>query len=171
MNEPVNEPVIETERLHLRRPTPADVDSPPPWLSDAAVMNWLGGFEEPPAEVVQIWLHQWDMFPAGNLLIHRRLDGVLVGVVSMNYYDPETWMRSPDGVPELGWALEREHWGHGYASEAARAYRDWLVAPRVISLIAPANLRSQAVAARLGAQPERTVTMPSSREHVVWLHP
>jgi RimJ/RimL family protein N-acetyltransferase len=163
--------VIETERLRLRKPTEADLQSPPPWLSDPEVMEWIGGIELPPAEVVQIWLEQWERFPAGKLLAHRREDGALIGVVSTNYYDPETWMRSPDGVPELGWALAREHWGHGYASEAALAYRDWLAAPRIISLIAPGNLRSQAVAERLGARPEQTIELPGYGDHVVWLHP
>ena len=35
--------MIETERLLLRRPAEADVDSPPAWLSDPEVMDWLGG--------------------------------------------------------------------------------------------------------------------------------
>ena len=163
--------MIETERLTLRRPTEADVASPPPWLSDPEVMDWLGGIEQPPGDVVRIWLEQWERFPTGKLLVHRRDDDALVGAVGTNYYDEETWTRSPDGVPELGWALAREHWGHGYASEAALAYRDRLAAPRVISLIVPANLRSQAVAERLGAQPERSIELPGYGEHVVWVHP
>ena len=42
---------------------------------------------------------------------------------------------------ELGWTLAREHWGNGYATEAARAARDWAYeergVDRLISLIAP----------------------------------
>lgn len=75
------------------------------------------------------------------------------------------------GEPELGRALAREHWRCGYAIEAARAVRDRLDAPRVISLIAPANVRSQRVAERLGATPTDTVSLPGGGPHVVWVHP
>jgi RimJ/RimL family protein N-acetyltransferase len=166
----VTQAVIETERLLLRRPTEADVESPPAWLSDPEVMDWLGGLE-PPAQVVRLWLDQWERFPTGKLLVERRDNGALVGRVGANYYDARTWQRSADGVPELGWALGREHWGHGYATEAALAVRDWLAAPRVISLIALDNLRSQRVAERLGAAPGETIELLEYGPHVVWEHP
>jgi RimJ/RimL family protein N-acetyltransferase len=162
--------VIETERLLLRRPTEADVESPPAWLSDPEVMEWLGGIE-PPAEVVRLWLDQWEHFPSGKFLVERRSDGVLVGRVGANYYDAQTWRRSAAGVPELGWALGHEHWGHGYATEAALAVREWLQAPRVVSLITRDNLRSQHVAQRLGAHAEQMVELPGYGPHVVWVHP
>jgi RimJ/RimL family protein N-acetyltransferase len=162
--------VIETERLLLRRPTEADVESPPAWLSDPEVMDWLGGLE-PPAEVVRLWLDQWEQFPSGKLLIQLRSDGAVIGRTGANYYDPQTWRRSALGEPELGWALAREHWGHGYATEAALAVREWLQAPRVVSLITAKNLRSQKVAQRLGARPEQTVELPGHGPHVVWVHP
>ena len=39
-------------------------------------------------------------------------------------WNPETW--EIDGrETELGWALAREHWGQGYATEAALALREW----------------------------------------------
>ena len=77
----------------------------------------------------------------------------------------------PEAIPELGWALLREHWGQGYAAEAATAVRDWFDASHVISLIAPDNLRSQRVAGRLGALPTDSVTLFDSSEAVIWLHP
>ena len=162
--------MIETERLQLRKPTPEDVESPPAWLSDPEVMDWLGGIE-PPADVVRLWLEQWERFPTGKFLVQRRSDGALVGRVGANYYDVQTWQRSPIGQPELGWALAREHWGQGYATEAALAVRTWLRAPRLISLIAQNNVRSQRVAQRLGATPGETVELPDGGPHVVWEHP
>jgi RimJ/RimL family protein N-acetyltransferase len=162
--------VIETERLLLRKPTEADVAAPPAWLSDPGVMDWLGGIE-PPAAVVRLWLEQWERFPTGKFLVQRRSDGAVVGRVGANYYDVESWQRSPAGEPELGWALAREHWGHGYATEAALAVREWLQAPRLVSLIAPGNARSERVAERLGARPEQTVELPGHGPHSVWVHP
>jgi RimJ/RimL family protein N-acetyltransferase len=162
--------VIETDRLLLRRPTDADVESPPAWLSDPEVMDWLGGVELP-ADVVRLWLDQWELFPTGKFLVQRRGDATVIGRVGANYYDVQTWQRSPAGRPELGWALAREHRGHGYATEAALAVREWLQAPDVISLITRDNLPSQRVAKRLGATPGPTVELPGSGPHVVWEHP
>jgi RimJ/RimL family protein N-acetyltransferase len=55
---------------------------------------------------------------------------------------------------ELGWLVRREHWGKGYASEAALELRT-LGPERVIHLIHPENAASIAVAKGLGAEHER----------------
>ena len=59
---------------------------------------------------------------------------------------------------ELGWSIRREHWGKGYATEAALALRP-LGPERVVHLIHPENLRSVHVAERLGATVERSTTL------------
>ena len=55
---------------------------------------------------------------------------------------------------EVGWRLAAEHWGRGYATEAAReAVRfgfDGLGLGDIVSFTVPANLRSRAVMERLG---------------------
>ena len=55
---------------------------------------------------------------------------------------------------EIGWRLAFEHWGHGYATEAARlalAHGFEAVAlPEIISYTSVANHRSRAVMERLG---------------------
>lgn len=55
---------------------------------------------------------------------------------------------------EVAWRLACEHWGRGYASEAARAALDFafgeLGLNEVVSFSVPANLRSLAVMERLG---------------------
>ena len=164
--------MIETERLILRKPTAADVEDPPAFLSDPRVMDFLGGVGEDPGWVVQSWVDGWETHPAGKLIVETAA-GERIGRVGVNFYDPVSWERSssPDAQPELTWALAYAHWGHGYATEAALAVRAWLRAPRVVSLIAPANLRSQQVAQRLGARPEQTVELPGYGPHVVWVHP
>jgi RimJ/RimL family protein N-acetyltransferase len=55
---------------------------------------------------------------------------------------------------EIGWRLAREHWGRGYATEAARAvlefgFRD-LALQEIVSFTAATNLRSRAVMERIG---------------------
>ena len=55
---------------------------------------------------------------------------------------------------EVGWRLAAEHWGKGYASEAARAALAHGFGPlglaEVVSLTVPANVRSMAVMHRIG---------------------
>ena len=55
---------------------------------------------------------------------------------------------------EIGWRLAREAWGHGYASEAARALLkegfERLNLPEIVAYTAESNLRSRAVMERVG---------------------
>ena len=91
-------------------------------------------------------------------------------------WTPSTWAKAGrHAQPELGWALIRAYWGHGYATEAAAAIRDWareaLSIDGLVSLISPDNIRSQRVAERLGAIPTEAVTpLDTRRKAVVWRH-
>src|SRR4029077_2165052 len=55
---------------------------------------------------------------------------------------------------EVGWRLAFEHWGHGYATEAARLALGYgfgtLALPEVVSFTSTPNHRSRAVMGRLG---------------------
>lgn len=55
---------------------------------------------------------------------------------------------------EIGWRLAREHWGLGYATEAARAARDHgfgtLGLDEIVSFTVPANVPSRQVMHRIG---------------------
>jgi [ribosomal protein S5]-alanine N-acetyltransferase len=57
-------------------------------------------------------------------------------------------------LPEIGYHLRRDQWGHGFATEAAQACRDWafthLRTGFLISLIRPENIASWRVAERNG---------------------
>jgi ribosomal-protein-alanine N-acetyltransferase len=109
------------------------------------------------------------------------MDGRWLGRTGILVWDSRTWTHTTfaeageDAQPELGWALAREHWGMGYATEAAGAVREWayddLGVGRLISLIAPANVRSQRLAERLGCAPGETVRLWDTGPAVVWEHP
>ena len=67
--------------------------------------------------------------------------------------------RMPQGTPdaggiEVGWRLAQAHWGHGFATEAARSALEFafddLGLTHVNSITAVGNLRSRAVMERLG---------------------
>jgi RimJ/RimL family protein N-acetyltransferase len=114
-------------------------------------------------------------------VLERRDDGRFVGRTGILVWDTRTWSHTSlaeageHAQPELGWALVRAHWGNGYATEAARAVRDWVRRERgvgrLVSLIAPHNAASQRVAERLGATPAETVELRDSGPAVVWVHP
>lgn len=134
-------------------------------------MQWLGGVEDPRI-VVQQWIDSWQAFPAGKFVVET-LDGRRIGRAGFNFYDPVTWNRSRagDARPELTWAVAREDWGRGYATEAARAVRTWFAAAQAVSLIEPANSRSIRVAEKLGCMRTDEVAVIGGVACEVWLHP
>jgi len=109
--------VLETERLSLRKPTLADVKAiarlandrriaentrrlPYPYLQDHAV-QFVNSLSDANSETV--FLIELDRQP--------------VGMVGVDWRAPET--------PELGYWLGIDHWGQGFATEAARAVIDF----------------------------------------------
>lgn len=82
-----------------------------------------------------------------NWILRRRDNGEAVGTVQATMTDPA--MRAV----ELAWVVGRAHQGHGYATEATLAMRDWLLArgsDRPHAYIHDDNRPSQIVARRLG---------------------
>jgi RimJ/RimL family protein N-acetyltransferase len=66
---------------------------------------------------------------------------------------------------EVGWRLAFKHWGHGYATEAARAALrvgfDVLGLEEIVSFTTVANFRSRAVMERLGMKESGFFEHPS----------
>ncbi|HTZ65417.1 MAG TPA: GNAT family N-acetyltransferase [Solirubrobacteraceae bacterium] len=145
--------VIETERLELKRLTDADLDELVAMHSHPDVRRFLGAYERPQALVrLAADAHQWREHGHGLLAVRERSGGAFLGRVSLRHW-PEF------AETEIGWALRREAWGHGYATEAARACVAWgfanLDVPYLTAMIEPINARSAAVAGRLGMEPLR----------------
>jgi RimJ/RimL family protein N-acetyltransferase len=141
-------PAIETERLRLRAPTPDDFPAFYTIMSSERA-RYMGG----PFDRWGAWgmlchdIAGWSLFGHGGLMVDRKADGHCIGQVSINHGPlfPEK---------ELGWMLYEGHEGHGYATEAARALRDWafrdLGLQTLVSYCDPGNTGSIAVAERLG---------------------
>jgi RimJ/RimL family protein N-acetyltransferase len=174
--------MLETERLVLRLPRLDDAEAMLRLYSDPEAMRFIGGVQreivEDPAYIVRVWLERWEANGFGQLVAERRADGTVVGRIGLVVWDTRSWELStvPEagehGQPELGWALARAYWGHGYATEGALAARDWALdgvgIGRLISVIAPENARSQRVAEKLGAVPGETVELADSGPAVIW---
>jgi RimJ/RimL family protein N-acetyltransferase len=156
-------------------------------FADAEVMQGLGrepvsAVEEVRAMIEEGMLGGWRTDGFGPFVLETAgPDRQVVGQAGLMIFDtrdwtPSTWAKAGiHAQPELGWALARAHWGHGYATEAAAAIRDWAHerpnVDRLVSLISPDNVRSRRVAERLGAIPTETVApVHSERTTVVWTH-
>jgi RimJ/RimL family protein N-acetyltransferase len=174
---------LETERLVLRMPRSDDAEGLLDFVGDGAVMRPIGsepGGIEVAVEHLERWLARWDANGMGPFVVVLPADGRILGRVGPLVWDTRTWQNSTladagdHAQVELGWAIGREHWGKGYATEAARAVRTWTYdergVERLISLIDPANKRSERVAAKLGAKPVETVQVPSGTARL-WVHP
>jgi RimJ/RimL family protein N-acetyltransferase len=170
--------MIATERLVLRKPRAEDAPDLAVAYADPEVVRFIGdGSTASLAEVregIEEWLERWDTWGLSLFSLERRDDGRVVGRAGFLRWDPETWEVGGDET-ELGWLLAREHWGHGYATEAALALRDWAFAERgltrLISLIAAANLRSIRVAERLGERYERDVEVRGKTSRLYSVEP
>lgn len=175
---------LETERLLLRPPTPEDATAVPELHCDPVAMEFLGGVHPDCGDggwAIRYWLERWEANGCGPFSILRREDGRWLGRAGLKIWDSRTWTASTyadaveDAQPELGWALVREHWGKGYATEAARAVREWAYTEhgveRLVSVVAPANLRSTRLAERLGCARGETVELFDTGPAVVWEHP
>ena len=158
--------MIDTERLLFRLPRPEDGPGLLDAFADPEATRYIGdgsttdlaGSEE----AVARWLERWEAWSIGMFVVERREDGRVLGRAGFLRWDPETW-EIGGSETEIGWGLAREHWGYGYATEAALALRDWAIAERgltrLISLIQPGNVASVRVAEKIGETLEREVVV------------
>jgi RimJ/RimL family protein N-acetyltransferase len=151
-------PRLETPRLILRGMEPADFDTFAAMMADPEVARFIT-MDQRAQDRMDAWrtmayaMGHWLLRGFGMWAVVEKTSGRFIGRVGPN--QPEGW---PDR--EIGWALARDAWGKGYATEAAGAAMDYAFTvmrwPRAISIIHPDNTRSVAVARRLGEekQPE-----------------
>lgn len=86
----------------------------------------------------------------GFWAVQVRATGEFIGFTGL---DPVDEAMPFTGV-EAGWRLARSAWGHGYATEAARAALEYgfvtVGLPEILAITTKTNLRSQAVMRRIG---------------------
>lgn len=157
---------LETPRLRLRGFREDDLGWYAALTADPEVMRHVAAVLDRPGAWRQIalFLGHWALRGYGQWALELRSTGEPVGRAGL--WEPEGW----PGL-EVGWMLAREHWGHGYATEAAEAAKAFARSPvgaaRLISVIRPANARSVAVAQRIGFAFERAEELGG---HVVHLY-
>jgi RimJ/RimL family protein N-acetyltransferase len=160
---------MHTARLQLRDFVIGDFDAVHAYASDADVTQFM--FYGPRSEdETRAYLHRviaaqtrtprtvWE------LAIVRAAGGHLIGACDLTFDRP--------GEADLGFILARQAWGHGYATEAARALVrtafDELGATRVFATCDVANHASARVLEKAGLRREATLEHHMFAKGIWW---
>lgn len=151
---------LATPRLLLRQFRHDDLDAYAAIQADPVAARYVG--DSTPTDrdtswrLMALFLGHWTLRGHGQYAVEERATGELVGRVGL--WHPEGW----PGL-EVGWLIDRDRWGRGYATEAGRTVADTalrtLGIDRLISVIRPANSASIRVAVKLGAVHDRTIEL------------
>jgi ribosomal-protein-alanine N-acetyltransferase len=149
----VPHPTLTTARLLLRPWRDEDLPAHAEMNADPRVMEFFPSTvarAESNARVARYREH-FDRHGFGMWAVEVPGEAPFVGFVGLAHVPFESHFTP---AVETGWRLAREHWGRGYATEAARAARGFAFGPlgldQVVAFTAPANVRSRAVMERLG---------------------
>ena len=171
---------VLTERLALRRFTPADAANLLSLDGDPLVMRYLEGSTKSLAQVRDHVLPRLARchlrHPGfGYWAAEARSSAAFLGWFGLRPVTPteDAMVRWPDadgpaGVAELGYRLRRSAWGHGYATEGAvalvRLAFTELAAREVVATTMAVNTGSRRVPEKAGLRCARTV-------HLDWPEP
>jgi RimJ/RimL family protein N-acetyltransferase len=144
--------VLQTPRLHLRDWRTDDLPAYAAMNADPQVTEFLPAFirAESDQRVARIREH-FSVHGFGQWAVELIDGGTFIGSVGLSVASFQSHFTP---CVEVGWRLAYEHWGRGYATEAATAAIDFgfetLKLDEIVSFTVPENLRSRRVMERLG---------------------
>jgi len=165
----VDIPVLETERLRLRAPRLDDFEAYAAFRASPRARHVGGPYPRETAwdQFCSLAGH-WQLRGYGRWIVADRPSDAALGIVGPFF--PEVWPG-----PELAWSMFDGAEGKGYAQEAALAARAYAYGTlgwtSAISVIAPENTRSVALARRMGARADGIWDHPSLGLLHIWRHP
>ena len=143
----------ETERLRLRPLTTSDGDALHPLQRNGEMMRYFGGPYR--REQTDTWLRWhaaiWEQEGYSHWGAELKDDGAFIGWVGLTkVWEPEELLPAV----EVGWFIDREYWGNGFATEGGRrsltfGFED-LGLHRIIARYDPENVASGRVMEKLG---------------------
>lgn len=151
-------PLLVTHRLILKNHQLHDYEDCAKLWSNPIVTRYIGG---QPLTEEACWakflrtVGHWSMMGFGFWVIRDKSTGQFIGEIGLADHKRSL---QPDfaGIPEMGWALNPDFHGQGYAKEAAFSILDWadhhLQNPKTVCLIDPDNSASLRLAEKLGYQ-------------------
>ncbi|MFK7991290.1 MAG: GNAT family N-acetyltransferase [Sandaracinaceae bacterium] len=152
---------MQTERLRLDDYVVEDAEEAMAINGDEEVMQFLGGVQHRTAAELAEFIGEFSVkyaayraagLPYGVWAVRATHSGALVGTALLKPL-PDHDRADTDAI-EIGWHLARAVWGKGYATEFGRALVDRAFSTLPIdtlhAVVPPGNVRSEAVARRLG---------------------
>jgi len=148
---------IETDRLVIRPWSDDDLPYLETMFDDREVMRYITLRRRTIPEMLDEYRARYDELGLSFWALCEK-QGSIVGEVGFAFNDVE-------GCPEVGWALGRDAWGHGYATEGTRACIDACFAhtdhDRIVAMVDTRNERSLRTAGRLGMRAVGEVDHPT----------
>lgn len=143
--------LFETPRLHVRQLQPCDIDALHAVYGDADAMRWVGNGRPLLRSQCEEWMsvtqRNYRTRGYGMLALVEKQSQVVIGFCGLVH---------PGGQleAEIKYALRRECWGKGFASEAASALLNYGASTcglkHVMATTAPENRASQRVLLKAG---------------------
>jgi len=143
---------LRTERLLLRQWRDEDAEPLAAIYAQPAFLEHMPALDlDGTRAQIERFARGWDVDGLSHWATVDPESGSLIGRIGlMRHHD---WPESASPV-EVGWALHRDWWGQGLATEGGRAglecWREHLDDTQLISITLAANRRSRAVMERLG---------------------
>ena len=149
--------MIRTQRLLLRQWRPEDREPFASLNGDPRVMEYFPSLQDRQESdaTADRFENLWRDYGFGPWAVEVPDVAAFIGFVGLAVpsWDPP-FPHAAQPAVEIGWRLAAQHWGCGYAVEAAVAALEYafdvLALPEVLSWTAPANTRSRRVMERIG---------------------
>ena len=142
--------MLETERLFLRPMNASDIEAVFEMRRDHEIMRYI---REPvqSREEAENWINlissRWAKDRIGFCSLIEKQSGKFAGWCGL-------WELKENGEIEVGYAIAREFWGKGYASESAEAFLEYgfnqLNLEKIVAVARPENTASRRVMEKIG---------------------
>ncbi|MEM6465578.1 MAG: GNAT family N-acetyltransferase [Pseudomonadota bacterium] len=163
--------MLETERLMLRPPQPADLAAWTTFFTTERAQFVGGGVGKTDLawRVFAVFLGHWALRQTGPYVLCRKDTGAPIGTAGPWY---------PSGWPEkeLTWSIwSPQNEGQGFAREAVQVLQTHVRADlhwsRAVSYIDPENAASIRLAERIGCRVDAGAPAPDDDPTLVYVHP
>jgi len=147
--------MLETEKLILRPLDKTDVDAIYAMRRDADVMRYI---REPQnraesANWIELVSSRWATEQIGFCAVIEKSSGKFAGWCGL-------WQLMETGETEVGYAVAKNFWRKGYATEAAHKFLDYaferLQSEKIVAIAQPENAASRRVMEKLGMRYDYT---------------
>lgn len=158
---------VETPRLLLRRWSSEDAVALAKIVADPDVTRYIGDGHAFSKEDTFSWMarhrRHWDERGFGLWAAELKENGALAGWAGLA---TPAWLPEVMPATEVGWLLDKPHWGRGLATEGGRASLEHafetLRLDEVVSICYADNPVSERVMQKIGMHHERDTAHPSN---------